>query len=81
MLPCCFDPVAIGVMVDGYWALDALSEHVRGCRRCDWVRDLMAAMAGSRGGALEGPESAEVGVSTTEVSEKSDLRKALRSAG
>jgi hypothetical protein len=50
ILPCNLDPVALGVVVDGYWDYDALGEHVNGCRRCKSVHSALAAMTGSRAG-------------------------------
>ena len=51
ILPCDRDPGALRVVVDGYWDLDALREHVAGCRRCECVRRALAAMTGSQGGS------------------------------
>ncbi len=50
LLPCDLDPVALRVVVNRYWDLDALREHVSECRRCSSVRSAMAAMTGSQGG-------------------------------
>ena len=50
ILPCDLDPVALRVVVGRYWELDALREHVNGCRRCKSVFDAMTAMTGSQGG-------------------------------
>ncbi len=55
LLPCDLDPAALRVVVDGYWDLDALGEHVNGCRRCSSVRSAMAATTGSQGGKAGGP--------------------------
>jgi hypothetical protein len=50
ILPCDLDPTSLGVVVDGYWDLDGLREHVKVCDLCECVRDAMAAMTGSQGG-------------------------------
>ena len=52
LLPCDRDPFALQVVnAEGYWNVDALSEHVKGCDLCDCVHDVFAAMTGSRGGS------------------------------
>ena len=51
LLACDRDPVALGVVVDSYWNLEALFEHVKACELCECVHDALAAMTGSQGGA------------------------------
>jgi hypothetical protein len=51
ILPCDRDPRALRVVVDGFWDLDALREHLKACDICDCVRDALAAMTGSQGGS------------------------------
>ncbi len=52
LLPCDRDPVALRVVDDdGYWDVDALREHVKGCDLCECVHDAFTAMTGSKGGA------------------------------
>ena len=51
LLPCDRDPVALRVVIGGYWDLEALGEHVRDCRLCECVRSAMAAAMGALGGA------------------------------
>jgi len=52
LLPCHGDLGALGLLEDGrYWDLDALREHVRGCRHCTAIRDVFAAVTGAVGGA------------------------------
>jgi hypothetical protein len=50
ILPCDRDPVALRVVVGGYWDLDALREDVRGCELCECVRSAMVGAAGAQGG-------------------------------
>ena len=51
LLACDRDPNALGVVVDGYWELEALVEHVKACELCDCLQNAMAAATGSRGGS------------------------------
>jgi hypothetical protein len=51
LLPCDRDPVALGVVVSGFWDYEALREHVRGCRLCECVRRALAGATGAQGGA------------------------------
>jgi hypothetical protein len=51
LLACDRDPRVVGVVVDGYWELEALSEHVKTCALCACVQSAMAAAMGSRGGS------------------------------
>jgi hypothetical protein len=51
LLPCDLDPIQLRVVVNGYWDLEALREHVSACRRCASLGAAMAAMTGSQGGA------------------------------
>ena len=51
LLPCDRDPVEAHVVVDGFWDLDALREHLKACELCECVHDALAAMTGSKGGA------------------------------
>jgi NAD-dependent oxidoreductase involved in siderophore biosynthesis len=50
ILPCNGDPQALGVIVERYWELDALRDHVKACRACASVRRAFAAITGSQGG-------------------------------
>jgi hypothetical protein len=58
ILPCNLNPVALRVVVDGYWNLGALRDHVGGCRWCTAVYRATAAAMGSKGG-LAGRGSAK----------------------
>jgi len=51
LLPCDRDPKALRVVVDGYWDLEALRDHLKACRLCACVQGAMAAVTGSQGGA------------------------------
>jgi hypothetical protein len=56
LLPCDLDPLALGIVVDGRWSLEALRDHVQTCRDCTLIRWSFAAITGGAGGrAGRGP--------------------------
>jgi len=50
ILPCDSDPRSLGLIVEGYWELKALREHVKECRPCRSVLRAFAAATGAEGG-------------------------------
>jgi len=43
LLACDRDPGDLGVVVDGYWDIEALSDHLSECRACRCLQDAIAA--------------------------------------
>ena len=50
LLACDRNLVELGVVVDGYWDLEALRQHMLDCRPCASLYDAMASAMGSQGG-------------------------------
>ena len=50
LLPCDGDLVALRVVVDRYWDLDGLRQHMQACRACTSVYRAMAKAMGAQGG-------------------------------
>ncbi len=82
LLACEGDPEALRVVVGGFWDLDALREHVRGCRLCECVRSAMASAASAQAGASGRGAAKRRGSSEyyrTLGARRGNPRKALRS--
>ena len=69
LLPCDRDPVEAHVVVDGFWDLDALREHLKACELCECVHDALAAMTARRAvRPAAGPRSVEATATPIELS-------------